>query len=89
MELPLVSCIMPTFGRPDYVAESISMFLAQDYPAKELIILNDCCGQTLLGKFPGVRIINATSRWATLGEKRNAAIELASGEFIAVWALRQ
>lgn len=76
---------MPTYGRPDFVAESISMFLAQDYPAKELIVFNDCPGQTLTGAFPGVRIVNAASRWATLGEKRNAAIELASGEYIAVW----
>ena len=85
MSLPLVSCIMPTYGRPDYVAESIAMFLAQDYPAKELIILNDCAGQILEGDFPGVRIVNAPTRWKTLGEKRNAAIELAQGEFIAVW----
>ncbi len=85
MALPLVSCIMPTYGRADYVAESVAMFLAQDYPAKELIILNDCPGQTLSGDFPGVRIVNAPERWTTLGEKRNAAIEFATGEFIAVW----
>lgn len=59
MTLPLVSCIMPTYGRPDYVAESIAMFLDQDYEAKELIILNDCPGQVLRGDFPGVRIVNS------------------------------
>ncbi len=85
MSLPLVSCVMPTYGRPDYVAESLAMFLAQDYPNKELIILNDCPGQLMEGEFPGVRIVNAPERWATLGEKRNAAIGLAEGEFIAVW----
>lgn len=85
MSLPLVSCIMPTYGRPDFVAESLAMFLAQDYPAKELIILNDCPGQTLEGDFPNVRIINAPERWPNLGEKRNAAIESAKGEYIAIW----
>lgn len=85
MSLPLVSCVMPTYGRPDYVAESIAMFLAQDYPAKELIVLNDCPGQILRGRFPGVRIINSDSRWHSLGEKRNAAIEMAAGDYIAVW----
>lgn len=85
MSLPMVSCIMPTYGRPDYVAESIAMFLAQDYPAKELIILNDCPGQILEGEFPDVRIVNAPERWKSLGHKRNAAIELAQGDFIAVW----
>ncbi|GIX04968.1 MAG: hypothetical protein KatS3mg114_0837 [Planctomycetaceae bacterium] len=83
--LPLVSCIMPTYGRPDYVGESIAMFLAQDYPAKELIVLNDCPRQKLTGDFPGVRIVNVDARWPTLGEKRNAAIELANGEYVAVW----
>ncbi len=40
-----VSCIMPTYGRPDFVAQSVAMFLAQDYAEKELIILNDCPGR--------------------------------------------
>lgn len=85
MDMPLVSCMMPTYGRPDYVAESLAMFLAQDYPAKELIILNDCPGQVFQGDFPNVSIVNVDSRWATLGEKRNAAIEMARGDYIAVW----
>ena len=76
---------MPTFGRADYVAESIAMFLEQDYPNKELIIVNDCPGQTLEGRFPNVRIINSPARWQHLGDKRNHAIELSNGEFIAVW----
>lgn len=83
--LPLVSCIMPTYGRPDYVSESVAMFLAQDYPCKELIILNDCAGQNFTGKFPNVRIINKIERFASLGEKRNACIEVANGSLIAVW----
>lgn len=77
--------MMPTFGRPEYVAESIAMFLAQDYPAKELIILNDCPGQILTGDFPDVRIINAKDRYSHLGDKRNAIIEEARGDLIAVW----
>lgn len=83
--LPLVSCIMPTYGRPDYVNESVAMFLAQDYPNKELIILNDCAGQVFVSEFPNVRVINAKSRWPTVGEKRNSCISLATGSVIAVW----
>lgn len=85
LKIPLVSCVMPTYGRSDYVSESLSMFLAQDYPNKELIIFNDCPGQELLGDFPGVTIVNSPTRCSTLGEKRNAAIEIAKGEYIAVW----
>ncbi|HEX7683692.1 MAG TPA: glycosyltransferase family A protein [Trinickia sp.] len=83
--LPLVSCIMPTYGRPDYVNESVAMFLAQDYPHKELIILNDCPGQHFTGEFPNVRIVNQQSRYASLGEKRNSCIGMACGSVIAVW----
>ena len=84
-DTPLVSCIMPTYGRPAYIAEAIEMFLAQDYPAKELILLNDCPGQTFRCKLPGVRVVNVPRRYPSLGEKRNAAIEMAAGEIIAVW----
>ncbi len=82
---PLVSCIMPTYGRPAFVNEAVAMFLAQDYPARELIVLNDCPGQTYRGDLPRVRVINMLRRYRTLGEKRNAAIEMARGEIIAVW----
>jgi hypothetical protein len=83
--LPIISCIMPTYGRPDYVNESVAMFLAQDYLHKELIILNDCVGQQYAGDFPNVRIINQNSRFSSLGEKRNACIRLAKGSVIAIW----
>ena len=39
--IPLVSCIMPTRDRRAFVAQAIDYFLRQDYPAKELIILDD------------------------------------------------
>lgn len=84
-QLPLVSCVMPTYGRPDFVSESIGMFFAQDYPNKELIILNDCADQHFECTSPNVRVINSEHRYPTLGEKRNAAIEAAKGEVIAVW----
>lgn len=84
-EEPLISCIMPTYGRPAFIGESIAMFLAQDYPNKELVILNDCPGQIFRSESPGVRIFNCNTRYPSLGEKRNAAIELAHGEFLAVW----
>jgi len=87
-DLPLISCVMPTYGRPAYVNEAVQMFLEQDYPNKELIILNDCAGQIYTCNLPtemGVRVINHAERFPNLGEKRNACIELAKGEFIAVW----
>ncbi|MEO8494733.1 MAG: glycosyltransferase [Planctomycetota bacterium] len=83
--LPLISCIMPTYGRPRYVHEAAKMFLDQDYPAKELIILNDCAGQDFYSELPNIRVINSPRRYSTLGEKRNECIKQARGEFLAIW----
>ena len=52
---------------------------------KELLVLNDCPGQTFISEHPDVRVINSEKRFPTLGEKRNATIEAARGEFIAIW----
>jgi len=41
MAFPLVSCIMPTYNRRQFVPQAIKYFLRQDYPHKELIILDD------------------------------------------------
>jgi cellulose synthase/poly-beta-1,6-N-acetylglucosamine synthase-like glycosyltransferase len=89
VSLPLVSCICPTYGRPPayqhLLEEAIESFLRQDYPNKELIVLNDCPGQELVCDAPGVRVVNAPERFATLGEKYNAAVDLAHGDLLAPW----
>ncbi len=84
-----VSCICPTYNRsPKYqwlVEEAIESFLRQDYPDKELIILNDCPGQELICNVPDVTVINLPRRFRSYGEKLNAAIALAQGSIIALW----
>lgn len=86
---PLVSCICLTYNRPPdrqyLVEEAIESFLRQDYPNKELIVLNDCPGQELVCDAPGVRVINVSQRYPTLGDKHNAAIQMSQGELIAIW----
>ncbi len=83
---PAVSCICPTYGRPELLEEALYSFLLQDYPGpKELIVLNDYAGQTLVFEHPEVRVINVPVRFRTVGEKRNAAIALASHDLLFVW----
>jgi len=84
-ETPLVSCIMPTYGRPQLVPESVEMFLSQDYPRKELIIINDCPDQIYNADLPDVRIFNLPKRMSSLGAKRDWGIKKASGSVLAVW----
>jgi glycosyltransferase involved in cell wall biosynthesis len=41
MSDPLVSFIIPTFNRPTFLAATLESVLAQDYPAKEIIVVDD------------------------------------------------
>jgi glycosyltransferase involved in cell wall biosynthesis len=83
---PLVSAITPTFNRRAFVARSIKYFLAQDYPAKEMIIVDD--GSDPVGDLarvdPQIRYIRAAGR-LSIGAKRNQACAAAAGEIIVQW----
>jgi glycosyltransferase involved in cell wall biosynthesis len=83
---PLVSCIMPTADRRPYVAEAVAAFLAQDYPRRELIVLDE-------GHDPVADLMPADARvryqriprGQSLGRTRNQACALARGELIVHW----
>ncbi|MCP4214122.1 MAG: glycosyltransferase [bacterium] len=85
-EHPLVSCIMPTSDRPLFVPGAIRYFLRQDYPNKELIILDD--GQNKIEaqipSHPNIRYFTLKKK-LTVGEKRNIAIEKSRGDVIMHW----
>lgn len=85
--LPKASCLCPTYGRPHLIGEAVESFLRQDYLGeKELIILNDHPDIPLeLPDLPGVKIINTSSRYPNLGEKRNALAALATGDVYFPW----
>ncbi len=84
--LPLVSCIMPTAERRSYVPHAIRYFLNQDYPHKELIILDDGEDRVadLIPAIPTIRYFQ-TNRRNSIGAKRNMLCEEARGELIAHW----
>jgi glycosyltransferase involved in cell wall biosynthesis len=85
-DVPLVSCIMPTYNRREFIAQSVACFLAQDYPNLEMIVVDD-------GSDPIVDLIPKDSRFVyhrvdqrmPVGTKRNFACERARGEIIAHW----
>jgi hypothetical protein len=85
-ELPPVSCICLTYGRPELLEEAIQSFLQQDYEGrKELVVLNDCADQVLEFEHPEVLIVNVPTRFRTLGEKYNAAAALCSYDLVFNW----
>jgi O-antigen biosynthesis protein len=89
--VPLVSCIMPTRDRVDFALQAARYFLRQDYPNKELVILDDGAGdlegrlaEAGLDEERGIRYVHCAAG-LRLGAKRNRAVELARGDIIAQW----
>jgi glycosyltransferase involved in cell wall biosynthesis/GT2 family glycosyltransferase len=83
---PMVSCIMPTAGRPEFALQAIAYFLAQDYPHRELIILDDA-GSGLEERIPDDPRIRyeALPAGRSIGAKRNWGVQMARGEIVAQW----
>lgn len=86
VSMPMVSCIMPTADRRDFVPQAIGQFLAQDYGPRELIVLDDGRDSVadLIPAHENIRYLRL-DRKSTLGTKRNLACELARGDLIAHW----
>ena len=87
---PLVSCIMPTAGRPAYTLRAIQYFMAQDYPHKELVIVYNKDADLpvhapgLPYVFPdNIKLVQVNTK--IIGQKRNEACLHAAGAIIAQW----
>jgi glycosyltransferase involved in cell wall biosynthesis len=77
---------MPTADRRAFVSLSLRAFLAQDWPNRELIIVDDgrdAVGDLVAGT-AGVRYLRLPQR-ASIGTKCNLACAEARGELIAYW----
>jgi GT2 family glycosyltransferase len=77
---------MPTANRRKFVPLAITYFLAQDYPQKELLILDDGedCVADLIPKDERIHYVRE-SRRSTVGSKRNVLCEMAQSEIIIHW----
>ncbi|MFN0105505.1 MAG: glycosyltransferase [Bryobacteraceae bacterium] len=83
---PLISCVMPTANRTAFALRAVDYFLRQDYPERELIIVDsgadDLSGQLPDG--PRIRYLRVPSH-LTIGAKRNFGCEQARGTLVAQW----
>ena len=77
---------MPTYNRRDFVPHAIRYFLRQQYPNKELIIVDDGsdCIEDLIPVADNIRYYRLSQK-ITLGAKLNLACEYAKGDVIANW----
>src|SRR5438128_706592 len=82
----LVSCIMPTCNRRRFAVQAVRYFLAQDYPSKELVIVDDGTEPLarLISNDPQIRLFRKETK-QILGAKRNFACEESKGEIIVHW----
>ena len=77
---------MATRNRRRFVSQAIWYFLRQDYPDKELLVVDDGedCISDLVPADDRIRHVRLNAR-ESLGMKRNLGCELARGELIAHW----
>lgn len=77
---------MPTRNRRRVVEQAIACFLAQDYPDRELVIVDN--GEPIydiVPQSPTIRYEHVGGRHRSTGWMRNRACEMARGEVIAHW----
>lgn len=80
-----VSVIMPAYNTAHYIREAIDSVLEQDYPNKELIVIDDGStdGTVEVLRSYGDRITLLTQHNQGSAVARNAGLEAARGEYIA------
>ncbi|HEY2726317.1 MAG TPA: glycosyltransferase family 2 protein, partial [Parafilimonas sp.] len=85
-EFALISCIMPTYNRRNFVPFAIDYFLRQDYCNKELIVIDDGTDviEDLIPNDPQIKYFQLDKK-ITLGAKLNLACNYAQGNIIANW----
>ncbi|MEO1589951.1 MAG: hormogonium polysaccharide biosynthesis glycosyltransferase HpsN [Cyanobacteria bacterium J06632_22] len=85
---PFISVIVPTYGREAVLCDTIKSVLQQDYPAYELIVVDQThdhtpATQTFLEQVSGAGDIQLyTVNWASLPAARNYAIERSKGDVL-------
>ncbi len=82
---PLVSVIVPTFNRPDMLADTLKSILAQTYPAIEIVVVNDagCNVEKLVKEVAPNAVYIAHPHNRGLAAARNTGINHATGKYIA------
>jgi glycosyltransferase involved in cell wall biosynthesis len=80
----LVSCVLPTWNRNDFIPSAIRCFLAQDYPDLELIIVDsgdDDTRHVIPRNEPRIKYVHSEIQ-LPCGAARNLGTEYAKGELI-------
>lgn len=87
---PLISCLMVTRERAGLAGRAIDAFLAQSWPNRELVIVDDGPDDALAARVrtlgrPEIRMLRLPDEGRTLGELRNIALDHAAGAYVCQW----
>jgi glycosyltransferase involved in cell wall biosynthesis len=92
--VPLVTVVVPAYNSERFIAEAVRSALNQDYPAKEILVINDGSTDGTLEELAlfadSIRVLTVKNSGPAAA--RNLGMRLAQGEFIAfldaddVWA---
>lgn len=85
MRHALVSVVIATYNRASVIARAIESIQAQDYPNKEIIIVNDGSSDDTLGvlaQYPGIVVISNKQN-LRLQKSLNIGCRAANGKYIA------
>ena len=85
MSSPLVSILVPAFNAERWIRNTLESALAQTWPRKEVIVVDDGSRDATLAsarafEARGVKIVSQTHRGASAA--RNAALQLSQGDWI-------
>lgn len=83
--MPLISTVITTRNRASLLVQAIESVLAQDFPAHEIIVVDDDSTDDtpqVVAGYPSVRYVR--TKQGTCGGSRNVGIQQATGEWIAL-----
>jgi glycosyltransferase involved in cell wall biosynthesis len=85
MRSPLVSILIPAFNAQQWIADTLRSAIAQTWPAKEIIVVDDGSGDQTVAvakqfESHGVRVFTQKNQGAAAA--RNAALALSQGDYI-------
>lgn len=87
MDNPLISVIIPTFNRAKMVCDCVKSVLATNYPAVEVIVVDDCSTEDVSGELmrtvaSSVVTCVRTPKNLMVAGARNLGAQKASGEYL-------
>jgi glycosyltransferase involved in cell wall biosynthesis len=87
---PLVTAVIPSYGRPEFLEEAVRSVVEQTYEPLELVVVDDCSpdpvepqlAETDLSRLRDVRFLRHEQNQGA-NAARNTGIRAAKGEFVA------